>query len=60
MTKGDWIRKIKKESLSKEIQRLESTVRELLNAGSDADETDVDIQAYRAVIAEKKAELENL
>jgi 7,8-dihydro-6-hydroxymethylpterin-pyrophosphokinase len=60
MTEGDLTRKIKKESLFKEIQRLESIVREIRNSDGDSNNNDIDILAYKKVIAAKRSELECL
>jgi hypothetical protein len=60
MTHGDLAREIRKDSLFREIQRLEDIVKGILNNDGDSCETDPDIQAYKKVVAEKKKQLENL
>jgi hypothetical protein len=60
MTIGDQIRKIKLESLRNEIRNLEKEVRAIRTNDFDSSDSDPDIQAYKIVIAEKKAELERM
>lgn len=59
-TFGDQVRIIKKESLWNEIQKLEREVGSILKNDPDSSEHDVDVKAYRMVIADKKKEYENL
>jgi hypothetical protein len=58
--KRDIIREIKKQSLCREIKHLTDTVKSIRNNDPNSSEDDINIQAYRKVIAEKKIELENI